>query len=61
MRPVVYTEIMEAKKPTKKDITWKLKVEKQVEAEEVKLGHPKGKERFDHVMQRAKKVPDRKS
>ena len=40
-------------KPTSKDKAWKQKIEKQVELEKVKLGHPQGKERFDQTLKNA--------
>lgn len=51
----VYTRCMKSKKPTKKDKALQQKIEKKVEAEKVKLDHPRGKERFDEVIQRVKK------
>jgi hypothetical protein len=41
-------------KPTKQDKAWQQRVEKQVEAEKVKLDHPQGKERFDQVLKRVR-------
>jgi hypothetical protein len=44
---------MESKKPSKpskKDIAWQDKVEKQIKAEKLKLNNPKGKERFAHAL-----------
>ncbi|HUD07562.1 MAG TPA: hypothetical protein VMQ52_00565 [Candidatus Saccharimonadales bacterium] len=42
-------------KLTKKDKGWQQKIEKRLETEKVKLEHPKGKERFDLVIQHLKK------
>jgi len=38
------------KKPSSKDKAWQQRIEKQVEAEKVKLDHPQGKERFDQAL-----------
>ena len=42
-------------KPSKKDIAWQEKVNKQIKAEKVELGHPKGKERFKETLKRSLK------
>lgn len=37
-------------KPTKKELVRQKKIENKIETEKVKLGHPKGKERFNAVL-----------
>jgi len=39
-------------KQAQKDKTWQDKIEKRVEAEKIKVDHPKGKERFEQVIRR---------
>lgn len=56
----VYTREMASKKPTKKDKAWQERVEKQVKAEKLKLGHPKGKERFERAVEQISKLPKKK-
>lgn len=43
-------------KPKKKDRDWQEKVAKKLEKEKIKLGHPRGMERFEKVIKRSKKV-----
>lgn len=42
-------------KPTKKDLARQEKIEKKIKNEEVKLNHPKGKERFVQTLQNVSK------
>jgi len=46
-------------KPTKKDKDWQNKVEERAKEEKVELGHPRGKERFERVVQRLGKKKKR--
>jgi len=43
-------KMKKAPNSAKKD--WQKKIEKKVEAENVELGHPQGKERFETVVKR---------
>ena len=42
-------------KPNKKDLSWQRKVNKNLEKEKITLNNPKGLERFETVVRRAKK------
>lgn len=39
-------------KPTKQNKDWQEKVEERTKAEKVEIDHPKGKERFEQVVER---------
>lgn len=42
-------------KPSKKNIVWQEEIRKQIKAEKVELGHPKGKERFKETLKNSLK------
>ncbi|MCX6727293.1 MAG: hypothetical protein NTX11_00575 [Candidatus Saccharibacteria bacterium] len=43
---------MKSAKPTNHDKEWQKKVEENIKAEKVQLGHPGGKEKFNRVIKK---------